>query len=202
MRVANADARVSLTVDAAITGPSPAAPTRTRSLARAFVFGTLVVFIGLLAAGMRMRASGPIDKGPAPAFSMPLFDGPELNLADLKGKVVVLNFWASWCPPCKDEAPYFEKVYRQYKGRGVVFLGVDYMDTEKEAREFIQTFNITYPNGPDLRGKISQAYRIRGVPETFFIDKQGNLQGMVKGPVPQQELIQSIESLLRLGDNE
>lgn len=188
--------QVTLKVDAANTAPTTAPPA-TRRFVRVFVFGTLIIFIALLAIGMRMRGSGPVEKGPAPMFSMPTFDGPDLSLADLKGKVVVVNFWASWCPPCKDEAPYFEKVYRQYKDRGVVFVGVDYMDTEKEAREFIKTYNITYPNGPDLRGKISQAYRIRGVPETFFVDKEGILQGMVIGPVPQQQLIQKIETLLR-----
>ena len=108
----------------------------------------------------------------------------------------MINFWASWCPPCREEAPYLESTWRKYKDRGVVFIGVDYADTRKEALAYIEEFDITYPNGPDIGTRISQAYRIRGVPETFFVDKRGQLRGVHIGPLRPPQLEEKIEELL------
>jgi len=97
--------------------------------------------------------------------------------------VIVVNFWASWCKPCEQEAFELEEAWQFYKPRGdVVFLGVDYVDTEPEAKAFIQQFGLTYPNGPDLRTRISQMFRIQGVPETYIIDREGRLAFVKKGP--------------------
>ncbi|MCW5881622.1 MAG: TlpA family protein disulfide reductase [Anaerolineae bacterium] len=133
----------------------------------------------------------------APAFNMPLFDGGNVALADLKGKPVVVNFWASWCIPCVDEAPELEKTWQAYKDRGVAFLGIDYVDTEPKAREFMQRHGITYPNGPDLGSRISYDYRIKGVPETFVIDKDGVVRFVKIGPTTADELRSALEPLLR-----
>jgi len=110
--------------------------------------------------------------------------------------VVVVNFWASWCPPCREEAAYLEATWRDYQDRGVVFIGVDYVDTEAEALAYLEEFEITYFNGPDLGTRISQAYRIQGVPETFFIDRNGLLRGVKIGPLFPPELEDRIEALL------
>ena len=161
----------------------------------------LVVVVGLLAiVGFRIRssASGPVPiNSPAPQFALTAYDGQTYRLADLRGKVVVINFWASWCQPCKDEAPELENTWRHYKDQNVLFLGIGYVDTETEAQAYIKQFNISYPNGPDLGTRISQAYRIRGVPETYFIDPTGRLVFSKIGPTTQGEMMSVIEPLLK-----
>jgi cytochrome c biogenesis protein CcmG/thiol:disulfide interchange protein DsbE len=161
----------------------------------------LVVVVGLLAiVGFRIRSAsaGPVPiNSPAPGFTLEAYDGQTYRLADLRGKVVVINFWASWCQPCKDEAPELENTWRHYKDRNVLFLGIGFVDTETEAKAYIKEFNITYPNGPDLGTRISQAYRIRGVPETYFIDPAGRLVFSKIGPTTQNEMMNVIEPLLK-----
>jgi len=138
----------------------------------------------LLFLGLRRSQEGPVNIGnKAPDFTLTTFEGEEISIEDLKGKVVVVNFWASWCTPCEQEAADLENAWLQYKPRGdVVFLGIDYVDTETEAMGYLNKFNISYPNGPDLRTRISQAFRIQGVPETYIIGKDGKLVSFQKGP--------------------
>jgi len=158
----------------------------------------LLVFslLGLLGWGLVKARAGPVDSGLAPDFSLTGFDGRTVTLSELRGQVVIVNFWASWCLPCREEAAYLENTWRKYKDQGVVFIGVDYVDTEKEALTYIQEFDITYLNGPDLKTRISQAYNIKGVPETFFIAKNGELRGMHIGPLVPPQLDNKIEELL------
>lgn len=137
-----------------------------------------------------------MQRGLAPDFELTTFEGQKILLSDLRGQAVVINFWASWCVPCREEAPILEATWREYRDKGVVFIGVDYLDPENDARGYIKEFGITYPNGPDLGTRISQAYRIQGVPETFFIDRQGKIQDLFIGPLNQPELRRRIESLL------
>ncbi|HSB71769.1 MAG TPA: TlpA disulfide reductase family protein [Candidatus Methylomirabilis sp.] len=111
----------------------------------------------------------------APDFSLTLFDGRETRLSDFRGRVVFLNFWASWCPPCRAEARLLEQAWKRHKDQDVVFLGVDIQDTEDAARRFIQEFGITYPNGRDPKNRIAIDYGVYGIPETFFIDKEGRI---------------------------
>lgn len=147
-------------------------------------WGFLLVLLAVLALGLFRSQKGPVAVGEmAPNFSLTTFQGEQIQLADLKGKVVVVNFWASWCKPCEQEAADLESAWRSYQARGdVVFLGVDYVDTEPEALAYLEQFGITYPNGPDLRTRISQAYRIRGVPETYIIAPDGRLAYVQIGP--------------------
>ncbi len=144
----------------------------------------IFALLALLAFGLLRNQEGPVTIGEtAPDFTLTTFEGEQISLEDLKGKVVVLNFWASWCKPCEEEAAELETAWRIYQPGGeVVFLGVDYVDTETQAMVYLEKFDVTYPNGPDLRTQISQAFRIRGVPETYIIDKDGKLAAFKISP--------------------
>ncbi len=117
----------------------------------------------------------PLIAKPATPFTLTLFDGRTLRLEELRGKVVFLNFWASWCPPCRAEARVLETAWRTYKDRDVVFVGVDTQDRDEDARAFLREFGITYPNGRDASGKIPIDYGVWGLPETFIIDREGRI---------------------------
>jgi cytochrome c biogenesis protein CcmG/thiol:disulfide interchange protein DsbE len=163
-----------------------------RGLATLLVVG----LVGLLAWGVVKSNAGQRQKGPAPDFTITTFDGQTLSLSQFRGKVVVINFWASWCIPCRQEANYFESTWRAYKDRGVVFIGLNWVDTNKEALAFLDEFDITYYNGVDVGQKIAQAYRMQGIPETFFVDKAGSLQGVQIGVFQPGQLEEKIEALL------
>lgn len=156
----------------------------------------VVALLALLAWGLRSQASEPVEAGLAPDFSLTTFAGETITLSDLRGQVVIVNFWASWCAPCREEAAYLEATWRKYKDRGVVFIGVDYLDARPNALAYLEEFDITYPNGPDLGQKIADAYQIQGVPETFYIDKQGQLRGVKIGPLYPPALDDKIDALL------
>ena len=164
------------------------------------VFAVVMVLLALVA--WQMGHNGPLAAAQvgagdrAPDFSVQTFDGKTVNLADLRGKVVLVNFWASWCIPCSQEAPDLENTWRQYQDRGVVFVGVDYVDTETEARTYLSHYDVTYANGADLGTRISQAFRIRGVPETYIIDQKGMLRATFIGPTTQAQLKAKIDPLL------
>ncbi len=166
-------------------------------ISRLVAFAAVIGVIALFGVGMINRSAQPVERGAAPQFSIPMFSGGTFSLAEQRGKVVVVNFWASWCVPCRGEAPVLESTWRKYKDRGVVFVGVDYVDTDKEALAFIKEFDITYPNGPDIGTETSHKYRIQGVPETYFVGKDGNLYGNHIGPIDVPTLTAKIEELLK-----
>jgi cytochrome c biogenesis protein CcmG/thiol:disulfide interchange protein DsbE len=162
-------------------------------------FVLLIAFLALIGMGLRRAQSGPITIGQrVPAFTLTSFDGQTFDTGNMAGKVIVVNFWASWCKPCEQEAAELEAAWQVYRPGGeVVFLGVDYVDTEPEALGFLAKFGITYPNGPDLRTRISQMFRIQGVPETYIIDREGKLAFVKKGPFQSQaEIHMAVDSLL------
>lgn len=183
------------------TVSAPGVASRARAW-QIVVFVSVLALLGLVAYRMRNSgplAPGPVGKGqPAPDFTITSFAGETYHLAELKGQVVVINFWASWCIPCEQEAAALENMWRRYKDQGVIFLGVDYVDTETEAKRFMARFDITYPNGPDLGTRISQSYRIKGVPETYIVDKNGTLAFVKIGPfLSESEISGAIEPLLK-----
>lgn len=181
-----------------------AARTASRARWHWSAFAAWATILGLLAVlGFALVRSqqGPIGVGARmPEFELTTFDGETWRLADLRGRVVVVNFWASWCQPCEEEALLLEQAYRQYREQDVVFLGINYVDTRPEALAYLVRFDITYPNGPDLGTRISQAFRIRGVPETFVASPEGVLNTVKIGPFTDLgELQRAIEGALAGG---
>ncbi|MDX1600035.1 MAG: TlpA disulfide reductase family protein [Anaerolineales bacterium] len=156
----------------------------------------LLVILGL---GLQRAQKGPVGVGSAaPSFTLTTFEGQEISSAELRGSVVVVNFWASWCLPCEQEAAELEQAWRNYRDQGVMFLGVNYVDTSPEAHRYLQKFDISYPNGPDVRTRISQAFRIRGVPETYVIGRNGEIVSVQKGPYTSlAEIEAAVELALR-----
>lgn len=172
------------------------APPRKRSLGSIVAFVLILSLLAILGWRLADVNRGQVESGTAPDFTLTSFDGETITLSDLRGQVVILNFWASWCPPCREEAPYLEQKWRKYKDEGVVFIGIDYADTEVKALAYIDEFDITYFNGPDLGTSISNDYYIKGVPETYYIAKNGEIRGVKIGPLAAPELDQKIEELL------
>jgi len=164
------------------------------------VWGGLIVFLAIIGLALYNSQRGRVAVGEkAPQFNLASFDGKSYNIPDLKGKVILINFWASWCVPCANEAGYLQTAWKSYEQRDdVLFLGVDYTDTEKSARAYLQRFGITYPNGPDLGTRISDMYRMTGVPETFIIDQNGRLADFKYGEFTSaEEIQQKIDRLLK-----
>jgi cytochrome c biogenesis protein CcmG/thiol:disulfide interchange protein DsbE len=154
----------------------------------------------LLAYGFKTdprQVPSPLVARPAPPFAMSIFDGGRTSLEQLRGRPVVLNFWASWCfPACYEEAPALEAAWQAYRDRGVMVLGVDIQDREKEAKAFIERFKLSFPNGPDPQGKLSIDYGVYGVPETFFIGKDGTIHYKHVGALSEKVLRAKIEEML------
>lgn len=159
----------------------------------------VLAMVALFAVSLANNASGQLQTGAVQDFTMTQFDGKAYTLSSLRGKVVVVNIWASWCVPCKDEAPQLESVWQAYKAKGVHFFGADYVDTDRPAIEFLKTFNISYPNGPDLESKIYRTFRARGVPETYVINQRGEIAKTFIGPIKEIELRAILDSLLGAG---
>ena len=162
----------------------------------------IVGFLGLLIWGMLNKEpitglSGiTMVNRPAPDFTLTTFKGTAISLEDLRGKPVVINFWASWCPPCRIEAPLIEQTWRGYKNRGLMFLGVNIQDRKEDALNYIREFDITYPNGPDPTGEISIDYGVSGLPVTFFVSSKGEIVRRWVGAIEKSVLISSIEEIM------
>lgn len=177
----------------------PVTEKRRPKWGRILAWGGLALLLGIVAIGLFQKQQGPVAIGQkAPDFVLTTFDGQQIDSRNLRGKVILLNFWASWCKPCEQEAADLESAWRDYQPSGeVIFLGVDWTDTETDAFGYLEKFDITYPNGPDLGTRISQAYRTTGVPETYIIDKNGNLAYVKLSPfISVAEIKAAIEPLL------
>jgi cytochrome c biogenesis protein CcmG/thiol:disulfide interchange protein DsbE len=151
---------------------------RRRLLVATGVLLPALAVLALLAYGFGREPryiESPMLGRPAPAFALTLFDGRTLRLADLRGKVVFLTFWASWCPPCRAEAPALEATWRQLRDGDVVFIGVNTQDEEERARAFLEEFGITYPNGRDPGGRIAIDYGVWGLPEAYVVGRDGRI---------------------------
>lgn len=175
-----------------------------------YPFGRTMVIIILLASlgvfalfftgnSLLNQPRSPEIEALVPDFTLPLFSDEgysgtlQVKLSSLRGKVVIVNFWSSWAAPCKNEAPILESAWRRYQSSGeVVFLGINYVDTEAEALSFLSTYSVTYPVGADIRSEISGMFNISGVPETYVIDQKGVLRYTQIGPFQSLEALEEI----------
>jgi cytochrome c biogenesis protein CcmG/thiol:disulfide interchange protein DsbE len=180
-------------IDQEPSGTPEASPKRDLSTRLSVAVG--LVLLALLSYGfLSARGSGRPQRGElAPDFTLVLFDGSQVSLADLRGQIVVLNFWASWCSPCRREAPALQETWARYEDEGVAFVGVTYQDAKGASQKFIQEFRITYANGTDEKGRISRAYGVIGVPETFIIDRDGKVAWFQIGEVQAEVLARQLE---------
>lgn len=201
--------------------PRSSAPTRRSSTATVLRWAGLIVlagFVALLGFGLvNTTADDTIDSGLArsrpvrpPGFELEVLQAatsavgsPEwrravadgrLSLAELRGTPVVLNFWASWCPPCRSEAPRLERVWQRTRDRGVLVLGLNMQDVTDDARGFIDEFRISYPNVRDPDDVVARDWGATGLPETFFIDARGRVVGHVIGAVSLDQLGRGIQA--------
>ena len=137
-----------------------------------------------------------LDITTAPDFELELMDGGTLELTDLAGKVVLLDFWASWCAPCRQEAPFLRQVYLEYAEAPVEFVGVDIWDRREDALNFNADFEVPYPTGVDESGAIAIDYGVRGIPEKFFIGRDGMVRRKFVGPMQADALRDALDELL------
>lgn len=134
--------------------------------------------------------------GAVPAFALTAFDGTSMSLAGQRGQVLVVNFFASWCDPCREEARDLEDTWQEYRSRGVQFYGIAYKDAQSKAQAFLDEFDVTYPTALDPGNRTARAYGVTGVPETFVVDGEGRLVHHFLGPVSSGELALALNSAL------
>jgi cytochrome c biogenesis protein CcmG/thiol:disulfide interchange protein DsbE len=166
-----------------------------QAAAVALVLGLLALLVWRV-----VNSNGRPTHGAAPHFTLPRLDGKgAFALADFRGKGVVINFAASWCDPCKQEAPALERAWQRYRSRGLVVLGVDGNDFTSDARKFARRYGLTYPFVRDPDGAILRRYGLDGFPETFFVDRRGRLVGThIEGPINEGENARLFERGLQL----
>jgi cytochrome c biogenesis protein CcmG/thiol:disulfide interchange protein DsbE len=161
---------------------SPAPTTRRRWVRVAWLLGPALAFVVLLGAGMVMKGEAPQPGDPAPEVEAPTLDGEgSLALEDLRGKPVLVNFWASWCVPCEAEAEYLDAAHAEY-GDEIHFLGVNIKDARSEALAFVERYDVPYPQVRDEELDWYDAFGLTGQPETFLVDAEGDIVDHVAGP--------------------
>lgn len=172
---------------------------RRRLVIAAWLVAAVAALIAMLTvniAGPARPVDTPIVGRPAPVFDLETLDGGRLSLGDLRGSAVVLNFWASWCIPCREEAPLLTAADATYGSRGVRVLGVVYQDSAASARDFMRRYGQTYAGLLDANGRTAIDYGVYGIPETFFIDAAGVVRARYVGPLTEEELRRNIEAIL------
>ncbi len=161
----------------------------------------IALFTVFLATGLSNRTSATGRSGEqligkkSPDFLAAGIDGDPVSLSNYLGSPIILNFWASWCPPCRDETPHFEKIWRLYRQKNVVILGINVQDTLADADEYIREFDVTFTNAIDKNGKIMVDYGVTGLPVTFFIDRDGIIIGRWVGSIGESSLKSRAEAL-------
>jgi cytochrome c biogenesis protein CcmG, thiol:disulfide interchange protein DsbE len=170
--------------------------SRARLVAQGVAIGLVALLFLLLIWALVRSEGGDLaaaaargDLPEAPAFALERLDreDEQLELESLRGKAVLLNFWASWCLPCKEEAPHFERVWQEQRERGLVVLGLDSKDIRKDGLRFARRFALSFPLVFDGEGEVSKRYGVTGYPETFVIDREGRVVDAIVGSVNSDE---------------
>lgn len=171
-----------------------------RGLGLAVVALAVAALVSLLAFGLVNEGDSGTGAAmlnrEAPDFTLNLFDGGTFTLSENRGQPTVVNVWASWCDTCREEASVLEQGWRSFQDQGVVFVGVNVMDSRGDAEAFLEQFDITFPNGPD-ESDIYFQYGATGTPETYFINRDGIMVQKIVGPVDARQLSASVEELLQ-----
>lgn len=174
----------------------------TAKPARGLNAGSVVLLLGIVSIiaviGLQFARQNAIAprNGPAPDFTLDLYGGGTFTLSEQRGRIIVVNFWGSWCAPCRDEAPDLQAAHDRFAEHGVMVVGVGFRDTERAARQFIDELAITYPNGNDTGLKITEDYHVSGAPETYIIDRDGNIAAFYIGQFPPVWLTDTLTTLI------
>lgn len=154
-------------------------------------------------AGRSQRPPSPQVGFAAPDFSLETLDGETVTLSDLRGQVVLVNFWATWCPPCRKEMPAIQQLYEQYQGQGFTVLAVDLQESKAEVATFTAQMGLTFPILIDSGGQVFSQYGVRALPSTFFVDPNGIIQEIaLGGPLSPAYLESQVVSLLAAQEQE
>lgn len=194
-----------MTNDLEFLADSPPPSTRRKGLSA----GSIMLIVGVLAVvGVfalqlsRQRQTQPQPGELAPDFTLTTFDNETIQLSDFRGQIVIVNFWGSWCPPCRSEAPELEDIHQTYGDDGVVLIGVNWLDIEGNALAFMDEFDMTFINGPDIGERIVNRYNVEAAPETYVIGQDGRVVRAFLGEVNYDVLETAILPLLNTPDEE
>jgi cytochrome c biogenesis protein CcmG/thiol:disulfide interchange protein DsbE len=188
-----------------VTAPVTTGPVTTGRIRRrrarllAVVAAGVAVVVALLATGLGKDPSAvasPLVGKMAPNFTLPQLDGPPVTLSKLRGQVVVINFWASWCAECQTEQAALNQTWQQFQDSGVVVLGINFEDAVGAARDYVRSDSVTYPVVEDAASRTALSYGLRGVPETFVVSRSGRIVNRVIGPVDTAALSNEITAML------
>ncbi len=180
-----------------LEGPVTASPVGRRWLragAVAFFIATLLLAFASSLRGRPLRATPGVGR-PAPSFELPSLNEGWISSVDVVGRVAVVNFWASWCVPCREEAPILQALWEGGHHQGLVVVGVNVWDSLKEARGFVARYGLTFPNGADRDGRVAISFGLAGVPETFVLDRAGVVVRRFVGPVEPRSLVTELRRL-------
>lgn len=176
--------------------------TGRRTALLAGVAAVVAIIVALMAVGLGRDPSviaSPLVGRMAPNFTLSQLDGAPMTLSRLRGQVVVINFWASWCAECKVEQAALDQTWQQFQDSGVVVVGVNFEDETAAARGYVRTADVTYPVVEDTDSSTALAYGLRGVPETFIVNRSGRIVNRIIGPVEAAALTSAINSTLNAG---
>jgi cytochrome c biogenesis protein CcmG/thiol:disulfide interchange protein DsbE len=141
----------------------------------------------------------PLPDRPAPDFTLSALDGTSVTLSTIKGKVALINVWATWCPPCRAEMPTIQATYGQYRDQGFIVLAVNLQEDQRTVAAFMGEYQLTFPALLDLDGAVSQVYRAYALPSSFFVDRKGIIRAVYRGPMPRAVIAGTVEQLLQEG---